>query len=60
MVSFINNPSEITTWIGSKQRQGINVKSTSKFNVETTLILVDSKNQFCSYIMMLEILKSLY
>ena len=44
----------------SKQRQFINVKSTTKFNAETTLILGSLKKQTCSYITILEKLKSLY
>ena len=40
----------------SKQRHPINVKSMLKFDVETTFIwgwLVDSKKQFCYYVMFL-------
>ena len=44
----------------SKQHQFINVKSTSKFDVETTLILRWLWKQLCSYFMVLEKLKSLY
>ena len=44
----------------SNQCQLINVKSTSKFNVETTLILGWLLKQICSHIMMPEKLKPLY
>ena len=42
------------------QRRFVNVDSSIKFNVETTLILGWLYKQFCSYIMMFEELKSLY
>ena len=42
------------------QRRFFNVDSSIKFNIKTTLILGWLKRQFCSHIIMLEKLKSLY
>ena len=42
------------------QRWFFNIDSSIKFNIKTTLILTWLEKQFCSHIMMLEKLKSLY